>query len=128
MPQDLVPEPPPAPPQRTLTTVPDLPVTQARAAPAPAPVAVAAGGAAAAAVAVAAAPVARFPSPRLDAADHRSEGALLVLGLLQREGRLVDFLREIARRARRRGHRRGRARHPPRLQEGRSTSTCASSR
>ncbi|HEY0708638.1 MAG TPA: DUF2760 domain-containing protein [Polyangia bacterium] len=38
----------------------------------------------------------RFATPArgADAAEHRSEGALLVLGLLQREGRLVDFLRE----------------------------------
>ena len=34
------------------------------------------------------------PSPRELAADSRVEGALLLLGLLQREGRLVDFLRE----------------------------------
>jgi hypothetical protein len=84
--------PTPAPPQRTLTTVPDLPIAQARnTGPAMATAGVAVG---AAAIAVTPIP-ARFPGARVaDAADHRSEGALLVLGLLQREGRLVDFLRE----------------------------------
>jgi hypothetical protein len=47
----------------------------------------------------------------------RADGALLLLGLLQREGRLVDFLASRWTAPRRR-HRRRRPRHPPRLPQG----------
>jgi hypothetical protein len=47
---------------------------------------------------VAPAPVVVAPAPapakRVDVAAHQREGALALLGLLQREGRLVDFVRE----------------------------------
>ena len=107
LPDELLPAPvplPPGPVPRTWTTVPDLPavgaVVPARAAPSgvgPAvPVQVTARDSQSA--------LPRFatPAPRSSAAadagdqrnDQRLEGALQVLGLLQREGRLVDFLRE----------------------------------
>jgi hypothetical protein len=57
----------------------------AEALPAPPPVA---------ALPPAAAPVASATPPVSDGHAGRTEGALLLLGLLQREGRLVDFLRE----------------------------------
>jgi hypothetical protein len=44
--------------------------------------------------AAATAPVASAVPPAAEAPAGRAEGALLLLGLLQREGRLVDFLRE----------------------------------
>jgi hypothetical protein len=53
-----------------------------------------------AAAPVVAAPVVAAPSPapapakKVDVAVHQREGALALLGLLQREGRLVDFVRE----------------------------------
>lgn len=34
------------------------------------------------------------PKPKADAGQHHKDGALALLSLLQREGRLVDFLRE----------------------------------
>jgi hypothetical protein len=47
---------------------------------------------------VVAAPVVAAPAPapakKVDVAAHQREGALALLGLLQREGRLVDFVRE----------------------------------
>jgi hypothetical protein len=36
----------------------------------------------------------RAPAPKIATAQHHKEGALAMLALLQREGRLVDFLRE----------------------------------
>jgi len=41
-----------------------------------------------------AAPPAKDDKPRASAAQHQRDGALALLALLQREGRLVDFLRE----------------------------------
>lgn len=43
---------------------------------------------------VVAAPVVAAPAKKVDVAAHQREGALALLGLLQREGRLVDFVRE----------------------------------
>ncbi len=84
IPEELLPLPPmPTPPSVTLRTLPDLPAHK--------------GGPVASTPVPTTPPSAqRFGTPArgADAAELRSEGALAVLGLLQREGRLVDFLRE----------------------------------
>jgi hypothetical protein len=63
-------------PSEAAAFLPQLPAPEPAPAPAPAPP-----------------PAAPVP-PRAGSADLRAEGALMLLGLLQREGRLVDFLRE----------------------------------
>jgi Domain of unknown function (DUF2760) len=78
LPEELVPVPPALPP-----TLPEVPaVSPARTT----------NGALASSPAIPRPSAAPARGP--EASDLRSEGALAVLGLLQREGRLVDFLRE----------------------------------
>jgi hypothetical protein len=97
---------PPTPPPR----LKEVDISRPPAVPVPPPVALSGGlaapaptttsgtysavGAVAGSASAAAMPRFATPPRGADIAEHRSEGALLMLGLLQREGRLVDFLRE----------------------------------
>ena len=92
LPEEFIPRPPAPPVQKasvTARTLPEIPAMREATATG------SATGAAAAAGSASSGGLARANAIRgNDAAELRSEGALGLLGLLQREGRLVDFLRE----------------------------------
>jgi hypothetical protein len=85
LPEELLPRPMPLPAQKasvTARTLPEIPALRDAAAAAPATTTTSSS-------------LPRVTAARAgDAAELRCEGALGLLGLLQREGRLVDFLRE----------------------------------
>jgi hypothetical protein len=96
LPEELMPRPPALPVQKasvTARTLPEIPALRDSSAAVTATGS--ATGAGAAAGSASQTSLARVTATRAhDAAELRSEGALGLLGLLQREGRLVDFLRE----------------------------------
>jgi hypothetical protein len=94
LPEEFIPRPPAPPVQKasvTARTLPEIPALREA-------VLTATGSATGAAAAAGSASQGGMPRASAgrgnDAAELRSEGALGLLGLLQREGRLVDFLRE----------------------------------
>jgi hypothetical protein len=97
LPEEFIPRPPAPPVQRasvTARTLPEIPALREATAAAVSATG-SATGAAAAGGSASPGGLARGTAIRgNEAAELRSEGALGLLGLLQREGRLVDFLRE----------------------------------